>query len=484
METGKRPLGTITTLLDLVDRDLQDNDLFPLQTTTTWFARDTERKTIPFSTVIQEIPFRGPAAFGQRFSFDLGSLLVGDLLFGAVLQIRLNSWFDSQTQQLYEAGKLTYTAPQTAWEFANSLGSAIIAKAELEIDGQTMETIDGDFINVYSTLFADYNSQVGISYDHLGRIGIPRLLAKQAPSLYPTEDGVLHCPLPFSFMRTRYQDALPMIAIREGLVRLHVTLRPFEECVRQLRGFRDSCTATPLATSFTFTSDFVASPRTVTTPVATPEFKQLQLITYGAIADGQLRQKLLHTPFETIFREVQTFYFDEPLKYAIGKRSDADIITIQLPLEANHPLEEILWFVRRKGVANNNAWTNYSAVLEEEWDARKAQTPLLQRATVQANGVVLCEAEEQYYRALAAQHHRGGIAPYNAFMYGYPFARTPGEHQPSGTLNASRLSSLRLTLDVRPPGGILDGNWEVKVFCIGINWMRYEYGIANPMFED
>jgi hypothetical protein len=39
-------------------------------------------------------------------------------------------------------------------------------------------------------------------------------------------------------------------------------------------------------------------------------------------------------------------------------------------------------------------------------------------------------------------------------------------------------------LDVKPPGGVLDGNWEVKVFCIGLNWLRFENGMANPIFED
>jgi hypothetical protein len=275
------------------------------------------------------------------------------------------------------------------------------------------------------------------------------------------------------------------VAVREGLARLHVTLRPFEECVRQLRGFRDSCRAVPLGITTTFdTVNPAGQARTVTTAIAPPPFESLQLITYGAIVDGELRRGLLRDPFEALYREVQTFSFDEPLKYAVGTRGAADTITVQLPLEANHPLEEIVWFVRRKGAAQNNAWTNYTACLEAEWDEARAAQPLLRRAAVQANGTTLCEADEQYFRQLAAQHHRGGYAAYAGFVYGYPFARHPGQYQPSGTLNASRLNTLRLVLDVRPPGGVHDGAWEVKVFCVAINWMRYENGLANPMFED
>lgn len=480
----RRPRGDITTLLDLASRDVQDGDLFPLSATETWFTRDQERKLLPFTPHIQEIPLRGPGAFGQRFSFDLSPLLTGDYLFGAVLQLRLSSWLPQQTQNLLLAEQLSYTNPQTAWEYANSLGTAIIKEAELEIDGDSIEKIDGDFTNVVSALFQDLNGQFGVGYDSYGRISVARLLAQQQPRLFPTEDGTINCLLPFFFGRTKYREALPMASIRDGLVRIHVTLRPFQECVRQLRGFRASCEATPLGQTFEFTPRGGGPTTSVTVPEgAPPAFDSVKLLTYGAVMTGPIRQKLIHAPHEILHREVQTFYFDEPLKYVVGKRSQEDTIRVQLPLEANHPLEEIIWFVRRKDVGLNNEWTNYSAVVESEWSAAAAKKPLLLSAAVQANGVTLCEAEEEYFRGLIAQHHKGGIVAYNNFIYGYPFARHCGAHQPSGTMNASRLNSLRLTLEVRPPGGVLDGAWEVKVFCIGINWMRFEYGIANAIFD-
>lgn len=484
----KRPLGNITTLLDLTNRDLQENDLFPLITAETWFTRDPDRRTIPFTPIVQEIPFRGPAAFGQRFSFDIGALTVGDLLYGAAVQIHLDHWLDSQTQLQLQCGTLTYEDLSGAWSYANSLGTSIIQEAELEIDGQTIETIDGDFINVFSLLFSELNTQFGTSYDHFGRVSQARLVNNPSgPSrLFPTEDGILHCVLPFGFMRTRYREALPLIAIREGLVRIHITLRPFSECVRQRRGFRDSCDSSPLNTDIVLTNGlFPPTLKTVHTSAGAPPFKSLQLVTFGALLTGPLRTKMLYEPFEQLYREVTTFEFDEPMKYAVGKASATDTIRIQLPLEANHPLEEIIWFVRRKDVALNNNWTNYSAFLETEWPALVStvqRNPLLTYAAIQMNGQTLVEAEEQYFRQRIAEAHRGGIVAHNAFVYGYPFARTPGEHQPSGSANASRLNSLRLTLEVQPPAG--GGLWEVKVFCIAINWFRFENGLANTLFED
>lgn len=52
-----RANGPITTLLDLVNRDQQENDLFPLRTEITWFARDTERRLLPFTPTVKKSPY-------------------------------------------------------------------------------------------------------------------------------------------------------------------------------------------------------------------------------------------------------------------------------------------------------------------------------------------------------------------------------------------------------------------------------------------
>jgi hypothetical protein len=477
MESTKRPGGDITTLLDLTNRDRQDNDLFPLNTDETWFTRNPARRLIPTVPLVADFPFRGPANFGQRFTFDIGSVPSGDMLAGCAVQIRLDHWLDATTRLYVQSGRYTYADPKSAWFYANSIGSVIIEKAELEIDGKTIEELDGDFINVFSTLFPDLNSQFGTAIDHLGRVSMPNLLAWNPNRIYPTEDGVLHCVLPFFFMRTRLRDALPMIAIKEGSVRIHITLRPFTDCIRQARGFKEAT----LPTTLIFIDKSFPYEKFVTVDTSAPSLTSVRLLTFGSLVDGKLREAMLRQPFEILHRELQTFSFTEPLKYTIAK-AGGDTIRISLPLEANHPLEEILWMVRRKDVAGNNEWTNYGNVLEKDYHpVFNTPQPLLVNATLQVNGITICEAGEEYYRDLIARTHRGGIMAYNRFIYGYPFARNPGSHQPSGTLNASRVQNLRLVLEINGKGGI---EWEVKVFCIGLNWLRFENGIANSVFED
>lgn len=483
-----RPRGDITTLLDLTDRDDQDSYFSPLQPDVSWFSRNSDRRYTPFVPCIQEFPYRGPASFGQRISFDLTTQSSGDLLFGAVVQVKLAHWLSVTAQLELQNQKYEYVDPQTAWFYCNSLGTALIAKAELEIDGDTIEEFDGDFSNVFSLLFPDLNSQISTGADALGRVSMDQLRQWPPRRVYPTEDGYIHCVLPFYFFRTRLKEYFPLVACREGTVRLHITFRPFSEVVRQARGFRDSCDSVPLNTSIHVYNRNLPFDQIVTlqTAQADPMFDQVRLVTYGALLQGAVRTAMIRSPFEVMHREVQTFSFTEPLKYAIVKTTPENTIRIQLPLEANHPLEEILWFIRRKEVANNNEWTNYSSVVEREYNATfTPRQSLLTYAKIQANGIDVIDAEEQYFRQQIAFAHRGGIVPYQNFIYGYSFSRRPGDvHQPSGTLNASRLQNLRLVLDVKPPGGVLDSAWEVKVFCLGINWLRFQNGIANKMFTD
>ena len=167
-QTFKRPAGDITTLLDLTNRDMQDNSYFPLTARTSWFARSPDRRFTPFVPILQDFQYRGPAGFGQRFTFDIASQTCGDLLLGAVLELQLTSWLDPTTILNLQGERYEYVNPQNAWYYANALGQILIQQAELEIDGVIIERIDGDLCSVFASLYPDLNTQFGPGADHLG----------------------------------------------------------------------------------------------------------------------------------------------------------------------------------------------------------------------------------------------------------------------------------------------------------------------------
>lgn len=482
----KQPKGQATTLLDLVTRDIQDNTLFPLDASVTRFTRDDTLRTVPMTSVLREFTFRGPAEFGQRFTFELGDINCGDLIQGLFIQLQFGDWLNYATREALRNGSLGFVNPGEAWTYINSMGTAILEEATLEMDDQILERITGDSVNVVSRLFPDLNTQIGLA-DAEGYKTLPEVKAWNGTHLLPTEDGWITVPLLFSMLRERQTATFPLIACRAGTVRIRVTLKAFDQIVRIVSGKRADCNDTPLGKTFQLQDPTDSNSRIikVTSQVEPPSLKNIQLLTYGVLLDGPYREMLLRQPFERPYREIQHFDFTEPLKYVVNKTGN-EMITIQLPLEANQPVEEIVWFLRRKAaVTLNNDWVNYSATLEKDYDpVFNPMEPLLVSAKIQANGMEVISQDEAWFRSHISRAHRGGRVAYDSYIYGYSFARAPGEHNPTGTINASRLSSLRLTLDVKAPGGSSDTEWEVHVYAFAFQWLRFENGLCSKVFID
>jgi hypothetical protein len=482
----KQPAGPATTLLDLVSRDVQDNTIFPLDATTTRFTRDETLRTVPMSTVMRDFTFRGPATFGQTFTFEMGDMNCGDLISGLFIQIQLGDWFTANLRENLRQRVILPADPKSLWTYCNSIGTAIVEEATLEVDDQVLERVTGDSIHVSCVLFSDLNTAYGVA-DTLGLKSIDDIKASDGLRAFFTEDGWITVPLMFSMLREKVRATFPLIACRAGTMRIRVTLKKFNELVRILSGSRASCTDSPLAKGFRMLDTRL--PLNKINPVPTspddPAMKNIQLLCQGVFVDGEYREMLLREPFERPFREIQQFDFTEPLKYVINK-SGNDLITVQLPLEANQPVEEIVWILRRKAaITLNNDWTNYSATLEKDYHPTFAPLqPLLVSAKIQANGQDIISQDEKWFRSHISRAHRGGKTSYDAFIYGYSFAKHPGQHDPTGSMNASRLSSLRLTLNVKPPIGPDDTEWEVRVFVYAFQWVRFGNGICNKVFID
>ena len=384
------------------------------------------------------------------------------------------------------------------WTYVNSLGTSIIEYADFIVKDQTIERLTGEFIRTHLTAAADVNSLFGLSTDGIGSIPYAHLSASGstpfAPSRpFPVENGTYLCVLPFFFFRTKLSEVFPLLACNEGQVRIDIKLRPFDQMVRQYVGWRASPTDSPLNQSVSFlTVPYEACRVVAHTASQPPAFRDFRLLTAAAYITGSFREKFLHQPFEQLVKLVQTFSFEEPLKYIVNK-STGDKVDIQLPLELNHPVTELLWVFRRKAVRINNEWSNFSPAVGFELTPDKVFPPWLHHAALRINGSEVISAEGDWFRRQVAMRHKGGIGAYQSHLYGYSFAERPEDHQPTGTANMSRATAVTLRLTVNQPlpmalpmAGWDDtiGGWEVFVFAMHYNWLRFENGICGRMFAD
>lgn len=480
-EDMQAPVGELKKLVSLVDRSAFDESLYPADCKLTKFQTDAK----PYHNYTEEIvslPFSGRGAWGQRITFDMPWPWQHDFLHSITFRFKPASWLKRADQFRIGPDVADYvpTDPASFWIWANSLGTAAIALAEMEVNGVIVEQISGDWIHVWKQTHLDVTR--GIATDDM-------CSSQTALGVYnfrASDDGYIYCPLPFWFSKFKH-TAFPLLSCKgPHAVRFHITLRPFDEVVRKLSNPK-TCDESPLGWTLEvrdYSLPFRKMINIVTDPYI-PDFEMADVLcTVSHLDNGELRKAYLESPHEILMNPVTEITFAEPLNYTVNT-SETGVIRVQLPLTAaNGPIKQILFFLRRNAVVTQSDWTNYSAVLAAEADpVWNPVRPLLKRAQLQIGTATWADEDERWWRSQANLVMPGGVRGYGTYIYGYNFAEQPAAFDPSGSANASR-TDMRLNLTVMPPGGTQDKEWQVVVYVIGHNWMRFENGLANMVFMD
>lgn len=506
MANGTAP--NIKRLVDLVDRGPEDDLFFPQSSNSTLFRREWPAyHNVVMETV--EIGYQGNAAWGNRITVNLTRKNSGDLLQWICLRLQPRTWLGPDLETKLRSGAWDYADPSGAWMWAASLGSIAIKQVELEIGDAVIEKWPGEWMDIWSRVSLDGGRAAVWDSDIYGQLPPWEMRDTTRPpwtTVLPTEDGYVYCWLPLAFLR-RPQTAFPLVAVGEQEIRLHITLRPFHELVRMRARPRSSPADVPLGKTLVF-NDVTGTtpiPWEITLPKRVPDFEDTTVFAGVVHTENPLRGAYMRVPMEMIYEPVTHMSFDISDKVA-RELDEGGRVKMNLPLTAfNGPIREICWILRRKAVWEYNEWTNYGALLEEALVATDDpadtggtkvlnQEPLMTRARLRVGNAVWRDEAEDWWRLEYGLAHRGGVRAVRGMVYGFALgdaARwTPDDLQPAGTVNASK-ADMRLEIEVKPPKaaagtGCTDSasSWEVHVFGIGVNWLRFVNGLAVPLFKD
>lgn len=480
--TGKGPVGEMKKIVSLVDRSDFDELVYPKDSERTAFQPDFKT----YHNTTQETvvwPFSGRPLWGQRIAFSIPWPYQGDFLNWIALRMKPLSWMSPLAQRRIgpDVGDWVPLDSSAFWIWANSLGTAAIERAQMEVNGVIVEEFSGDYLNVWNKTMNSVSGSIPFDDAVYGSTANPTI-----NNFMPSDDGYVYCYLPFWFSKHR-NTAFPLLSVYgPEKVRFLITLRPFHEVVRKL-GLAKGCDETPVGQSVTvrdYSFPFRKN-QTVTFDPSIPGFEALDFVCGISHIDGGLREAYIQDTHEIMMSPVVETQFAEPLKYVTTKAGD-DYIRIGLPLTmANGPIQQIIFFLRRNEATKQWAdWNNYSAMLQGEadpiWNPVK---PLLVSAQLLVGTAVWADQDERWWRATGDIQLPGGIRAYGNYIYAYNFAETPHTFDPSGSANASRVD-MRLNLTVAPPGGAKDGEWSVSVFLIGRNWIRFQNGLTGLVFAD
>jgi hypothetical protein len=506
----------IKRLVDLVDRGPEDEDFFPFHSNQTVFRRLWPTYNNVVSEVV-EIGYKGVAKWGERITIPLNRSLAGDLVQWIALRFRPLSWLGPQIEGLLASGDWDYEDPSAAWMWASSLGTAAIRKVDLQINDVTVETWTGEWMDIWSRMSLDAGRSGTWDVDLNGRLPATMLSDPGRPpqsTFMPTEDGYITCWLPLSFFR-RPSSAFPLIALDDQTeVRIHVWLNDFENLVRRRQVSRTTPVEVPLGKTVTLVNRRDPSQRrTATLSGLEPDLDDFGVWVGSVHLEDPLRSRYLRGPLEMLYEPVTMATYDVPPIMTTAAAAPCQGSTVPVTIritELNGPIRTLIWFFRRKAVWQFNEWTNYGSLLEPQLlqtirsqQARQTtlnpaalQQPIMASARLLIGNAVWRDDTEQWWRQDFGLDHRGGTRLTAGMVYGYDFGSAGvggdlDDLQPEGTVNASR-TDIRLEMRVNVPAAALatpcgdrtGSEYEIWIVGIGLNWMRFVSGQAQPMFHD
>jgi hypothetical protein len=158
-----------------------------------------------------------------------------------------------------------------------------------------------------------------------------------------------------------------------------------------------------------------------------------------------------------------------------------------LRMNFNHPCKELVWAIRCSNADNNVYWNNFSTAEADNTTGSDtfnnyvvSKNPVMQ-AKIMLNGNDRFATRQGEYFSLVQpyQHHENTPDMYHKGINVYSFALKPEEHQPSGTLNMSRIDTAVLSLSSR-----MADTGTIHVFAVNYNVLRILSGMGGLAYSN
>ena len=326
--------------------------------------------------------------------------------------------------------------------YVNYLGLRLLKSVVIEIGGQQIDKHYSDWMYIWNELSLPvgkrhaYNKMVGAEHgDTTGASSTPTTTT-------------LYVPLEFWFCRN-VGLALPLIALQYHEVKVKIEFEQKSNCIVTSTGATGAT-----ATNF-------------------PELKDISLWVDYIFLDTDERRRFAQLSHEYLIEQLQ-FTGTETL----GTGST------RVKLNFNHPCKELVWVAKAKGTTTRNArWYDYSDmdVLDDNAIVphNKSKNPF-EDAILQLNGNDRFAIRKGSYFNLVQpyQHHTNVSA--NPGINVYSFALKPEDHQPSGTLNMSRIDTATLMVNtVSKLQTATDRGTDVTIDYSGINIYAVNYNVLR-----
>ncbi len=364
--------------------------------------------------------------------------------------------------RVYFYGKLKNTgATSKNIALVPNVGQKLLKTVELEIGGQRIDKHYSEWLYIWNELSLPYGKREG----YYKMIGANK---ENCCTLLPSgESYELYVPLEFWFCRN-VGLALPLIALQYHEVKINIEY----EAVTNLCDISSTnyCSENDKPGGASNGTGYSNTELTLDEPTLWVDYIFL---------DTDERRRFAQLSHEYLIEQLQFTGTDT----ITSSGSNPDSMK-SLRMNFNHPCKELVWAIR-SSAANNVYWNNFSTAEPDNTNGDDtfnnyvvSKNPVMQ-AKIMLNGNDRFATRQGEYFSLVQpyQHHENTPDMYHKGINVYSFALKPEEHQPSGTLNMSRIDTAVLSLSSRIAGNI-------HVFAVNYNVLRILSGMGGLAYSN
>ena len=409
------------------------------------FFKVVYRRHTNFAIEAIQQTFNGNAGYGNTVTCQISRN--GDLINRMYLQVDVPKKKDLDTK--------------TTSTYQNYLGLRLIKSVVIEIGGQQIDKHYSDWLYIWNELSLPigkryaYDTMVGADKDILNGLNV-------IDEIPDTSDTTLYIPFEFWFCRN-VGLALPLIALQYHEVKVKIDFETKANCIS---------TPTGLLTDF-------------------EDIKNISLWADYIFLDTDERRR---------FAQLSHEYLIEQLQFTGTESISSAAAAIKPKLSFNHPCKELVWFCSSDHTSTvadkNNNWVNYSSavntygpsssVLYNPTSAITSTNPIKSAKLVLNGNDRFSARPGSYFNLIQPYQHHENI-PSNPGINVYSFALKPEEHQPSGTLNMSRIDTAVLNLEIDQTGSYASTSTLSKnlhVYAVNYNVLRILSGMGGLAYSN
>ena len=374
--------------------------------------------------------YNGTAQYGSTITCTVSRN--GDLINRAYVEVELPG--------------LGYVQDQAKDHYVPYVGLKLLKSVTVEIGGQQIDKHYSDWMYIWNELSLPSGKRYG--YDKMvGANG------NTLSTVLTTASTKLYIPLEFWFCRN-VGLALPLIALQYHEVKFKIDFAEKDEVAVNFR----AASAEPLVAH-------------------EPSGNSVQIGDITRV-DIWVDYIYLDTDERRKFAQLSHEYLIEQLQYT-GEES----YSTQVRLNFNHPCKELVWVSKWPGDKSNTTknpvlqWNNYS----KDDDATIFGANPVTTAHIRLNGNDrIAPRDGTYFDKIQPYQHHTNV-PKNGGINVYSFAIKPEEHQPSGTLNMSRIDSAVLALKI---DDATKKTGNLQVYAVNYNVLRILSGMGGLAYSN